>query len=137
MNHGETGKGNSRLISRERVFRFISSSAGTPKCDIIYGVVVCIKRKKEVPMGELYRIGALVISMRYRDNERHHKPHVHAKYEEFEASVGVDGELLIGSLPQKQMKILVGWLAFHEEEVYAAWELAVQGKHFEKIVAKI
>ena len=50
---------------------------------------------------------------------------------------GVDGELLIGSLPQKQMKILVGWLAFHEEEVYAAWELAVQGKHFEKIVAKI
>ena len=88
-------------------------------------------------MGELYRIGALVISMRYRDNERHHKPYVHAKYEEFEASVGVDGELLIGSLPQKQMKILVGWLAFHEEEVYAAWELAVQGKHFEKIVAKI
>ena len=58
-------------------------------------------------------------------------------YEEFEASVAVDGELLIGSLPQKQMKILVGWLAFHEEEVYAAWELAVQGKHFEKIVAKI
>ena len=58
-------------------------------------------------------------------------------YEEFEASVGVDGELLIGSLLQKQMKILVGWLAFHEEEVYAAWELAVQGKHFEKIVAKI
>ena len=49
----------------------------------------------------------------------------------------MDGELLIGSLPQKQMKILVGWLAFHEEEVYAAWELAVQGKHFNKIVAKI
>lgn len=40
-------------------------------------------------MGELYRIGALVISMRYRDNERHHKPHVHAKYEEYAASVGV------------------------------------------------
>jgi hypothetical protein len=35
------------------------------------------------------------------------------------------------------MKILVGWLAFHEEEVYAAWELAVQGKYFDKIVAKI
>lgn len=52
---------------------------------------------------------------------------------EYEASVGVDGELLIGSLPQKQMKILVGWLAFHEEEVYAAWELAVQGKHFDEI----
>lgn len=50
-------------------------------------------------------------------------------------SVGVDGELHVGSLPQKQMKILVGRLAFHEEEAYAAWELAVQGKHFDKIMA--
>ena len=88
-------------------------------------------------MGELYRIGALIISMRYKDNEQHHKPHVHAKYGEFAASVGVDGALLMGSLPQKQMKILVGWLAYHEEEVYAAWEKAVQGVHFDKIVAKI
>ena len=35
-------------------------------------------------MGELYRIGALIISMRYRDNAQHHKPHVHVKYGEFE-----------------------------------------------------
>ena len=88
-------------------------------------------------MGELYRIGALIISMRYKDDEQHHKAHVHVKYGEFEAVVGVDGELLAGSLPLKQMKILVGWLAFHEEEVCAAWELAVQGRHFGKIVAKI
>ena len=45
-------------------------------------------------MGELYRIGALIISMRYHDNERHHKPHVHAKYEEFEASVGLTANCL-------------------------------------------
>ena len=25
------------------------------------------------------------------------------------------------------------WLAFHEEEAYKAWNLAVQGQHFEKI----
>ena len=45
----------------------------------------------------------------------------------------LDGELLAGSLPQKQFKMLVGWLALHEEEAYAAWNKAVRGEHFDKI----
>lgn len=84
-------------------------------------------------MGELYSIGALIVNMRFKDDKQHHKPHVHAKYNGDEAVVGVDGELLAGELPLKQMKILVGSLACHEEEVYAAWNNAVQGKPFEKI----
>lgn len=47
--------------------------------------------------------------------------------------IGVDGELLAGSLPHKQLKIVTSWLAFHEEDVYKAWNLAVKGEHFEKI----
>lgn len=47
--------------------------------------------------------------------------------------IGVDGELLAGSLPHKQLKIVTGWLAFHEEDVYKAWNLAVRGEYFEKI----
>lgn len=31
------------------------------------------------------------------------------------------------------MKMIVGWLALHEEEAYAAWNLAVSGEHFSKI----
>ena len=84
-------------------------------------------------MGELFRIGSLVVNMRFKDDKQHHKPHVHAKYGNDEAVVGVDGELLAGELPVKQMKILVGSLAFHEEDVYAAWNLAVQGQPFSKI----
>jgi hypothetical protein len=41
--------------------------------------------------------------------------------------------LLSGSLPHKQLKIVVGWLALHEEEAYAAWNKAVRGEHFIKI----
>ena len=84
-------------------------------------------------MGELFRIGKLVVSMRYRDTDHHHKPHVHARYNEDEASVAVDGELLSGELPERQMRILTGALALHEEETYAAWNKAVQGQAFEKI----
>lgn len=88
-------------------------------------------------MGELYRIGSLVVNMRFRDDKQHHKPHVHVEYQGDEAVVGVDGELLAGALPLKQMKILVGSLANHEEEVYAAWNLAIQGQPFEKIKVTI
>ena len=45
-------------------------------------------------MGELYRIGSLIVNMRFRDDSQHHKPHVHAKCNDDEAVVGVDGELL-------------------------------------------
>lgn len=44
-----------------------------------------------------------------------------------------DGELLAGSLPLKQFRMVTGWLAFHEEEAYKAWNQAVKGEHFDKI----
>ena len=71
--------------------------------------------------------------MPLQDTQQHNKPHVHVYYGEYEASVGVDGELLAGSLPRRQLKIVVEWLALHEEEFYAACNRAVQGEHFDKI----
>ena len=65
--------------------------------------------------------------------QNHNKPHVHVYYGEYEAAVAIDGELLAGSLPHKQLKIVTGWLAFYEEEAYKAWNLAVRGEHFDKI----
>ena len=53
---------------------------------------------------------------------------VHVLFAEHEASVGIDGELLAGSLPVKQMRILSAWLAIHEEELYAAWNKAVRNE---------
>ena len=63
--------------------------------------------------------------MLFHDIGQHSKPHVHVYYGEYEAAVAIDGELLAGSLPRKQLKIVAGWLAYHEEEAYKAWNLAV------------
>ena len=52
---------------------------------------------------------------------------------EYEASVGVDGELIAGSLPVKQLKLVQAWAAIHEDELYAAWNKAVQNIPFGKI----
>ena len=84
-------------------------------------------------MPELCRFAGIIIKLLYNDTVQHNKPHVHVFYGEYEASVGVDGELLAGALPVKQLRIVVGWLALHEEEVYAAWNKAVRGEPFEKI----
>lgn len=79
-------------------------------------------------MPELSRFYSLVVKMLYAGNLRHNKPHVHVFYAEHEASVGIDGELLAGSLSLKQMRILSGWLAIHEDELMEAWNRTVRGE---------
>ena len=84
-------------------------------------------------MPEISRFYGLIVKMIYLDNERYHKPHVHVYYGEYEASVGIDGELLAGSLPVKQLRLVQAWLILHEEEAYEAWNNAVAGRPFKKI----
>ena len=44
-----------------------------------------------------------------------------------------DGELLEGKLPEKQYRIVSGWIALHEEELYLQWNNAVKNKPLTKI----
>lgn len=84
-------------------------------------------------MPELCRFYNIVIKMIYSDDGQHHKPHFHVYFAEYEASVGVDGELLAGSLPVKQLKLVQAWAAIHEDELYAAWNNAVRNIPFGRI----
>ena len=55
----------------------------------------------------------IIIRLYLIDNKHHHLPHIHAKYAEFEASIGIgDGEILSGELPRKQLRLVqcVGWV---------------------------
>lgn len=79
------------------------------------------------------RFKGLVIEAQYRDTGRHNKPNVHAYFGDYAASVGLDGELLAGSLPLRQLRIVAGWLALHEDEVYDVWNKAITGTSFGKI----
>lgn len=85
----------------------------------------------EVP--ELCRFYGMIIKLIYGDNVQHNKPHIHVYSGEYEASVGIDGELLAGSLPVKQLKLLQAWLILHEDELYTAWNKAVRNEPFNKI----
>jgi hypothetical protein len=71
----------------------------------------------------------VLIRMFFYDTDKHNVPHIHA---EFQGQVAVysipQGELLAGSLPPNKHKMVVAWIAIHEDELMADWDLAVNGK---------
>lgn len=44
-------------------------------------------------MPELSRFQGMIIKLVFLDNEKHHKPHIHVYYGDYEASIGIDGGL--------------------------------------------
>jgi hypothetical protein len=76
----------------------------------------------------------IIVSLYFLDNRQHHRPHIHAKYQEFEAVVSIpDGELLEGELPAPKMRLLLAWVEIHRDELMADWQLAVEGQQPYKI----
>ena len=61
-------------------------------------------------MPELKRFDGIVIYLMFNDIKHHNKPHVHVFYGEFRASVAIDGTLLAGEIPAKQLKAVQDWL---------------------------
>jgi len=60
----------------------------------------------------------IIIRLYLIDNQHHNLPHLHAKYAEFEASVGIaDGEILSGELPRKQLRLVQAWIELHPRRV--------------------
>jgi len=76
----------------------------------------------------------IIIRLFLLDNKHHNIPHIHARYAEFEASVGIeDGEILARNLPRKQLRLVQAWIELHRDELMADWELAVNGEEPYKI----
>lgn len=71
--------------------------------------------------------------MLFSDDSQHNKPHIHVYFAEYEAAIGIDGELLAGCLPTKQLKLVQAWILIHEDELYKAWNNAVRNIPFDRI----
>lgn len=84
-------------------------------------------------MPEICRFYDIAIEMIYSDDTQLQRPHFRVHYNAYEASVGVDGELLAGSLPVRQLKLVQAWAVIHEDELYRAWNNAVRDTPVGKI----
>ena len=71
----------------------------------------------------------IIIRLYFLDNKHHQLPHIHAKYAEFEVSIGIeDGEVLSGELPRKQLRLVQAWIELRRDELLADWNLAASGE---------
>ena len=71
----------------------------------------------------------LLVMMYFRDNRRHHLPHIHVRYQGAEAAIALDdGRILEGVLPPKQLRMVQVWIDLHQEDLKLNWELAVNGE---------
>ncbi len=68
----------------------------------------------------------ITIYMYFADTNRHAAPHFHAKYGGDEAVFSIpEGDLLAGSLPKRQERLVQGWAALRAAELQQAWQRAV------------
>lgn len=75
----------------------------------------------------------IIVRMQSEKGGKHSKPHIHALYGDCEIVVGIDGEVLEGGFPNKQMKLLAAWMTIHEDELQANWKLLSNGEGYFKI----
>jgi len=58
-------------------------------------------------------------------NEGHHaRPHFHARWAGWAASIDLAGQVIAGSLPPHALGLVTEWAALHRDELAANWELA-------------
>jgi hypothetical protein len=78
-------------------------------------------------MPSISRFYGIKISM-YWDEGHHGRPHFHARYGEYRASLDFAGEIIVGEIPKPQLRLVQAWVELHAEELHADWELAVKGE---------
>jgi hypothetical protein len=80
-------------------------------------------------MPELSRFYGIIIRMYAEPFAPHHLPHFHAYYQESAAVYGLDPvELISGSLPLRQQRLVEAWAELHREELTEDWRLLQQGR---------
>jgi hypothetical protein len=62
-------------------------------------------------------------------SERHHAAHFHAYYQEHVAVVLITPvQVVAGSLPQRQQRLVEAWAELHQDELLNDWHLLQQGR---------
>jgi hypothetical protein len=71
----------------------------------------------------------IIVYLYFFDNQKHHDPHIHAEYGEFEGVFNItNSEMIAGDLPSKQKRLVTAWIEIHRDELMADWKLAVSGQ---------
>ena len=82
-------------------------------------------------MPEISLFYGIRITMYYDD---HNPPHFHVEYNGKKALIDiVEACVIKGSLPSRQLKLVLAWCVIHQDELMQNWELAKDGKPLNRI----
>ena len=59
------------------------------------------------------------IIIKMYNNGEHNPPHFHASYQGYYATFNLDGELIEGDMPKRQIKFIAAWTEIHKDELIA------------------
>jgi len=80
-------------------------------------------------MPELSRFFGIIIRMYWETDAPHHNPHFHAYYQDDVAVLTIDPvELIAGSLPRRQQRLVEAWAELHQQELLVDWDLLQSGQ---------
>lgn len=80
-------------------------------------------------MPELSRFFGIIIRMFTEAGGPHHRPHFHAYYQDSVAVFSIDPvELMAGSLPLRQRRLVEAWAELHQRELGEDWALLQEGQ---------
>jgi hypothetical protein len=80
-------------------------------------------------MPELARFFGIIVRMYAEPGAPHHVPHFHAYYGDLIAIFSVDPvEVVSGSLPRRQQRLVEAWAELHQGELLADWDRLQSGR---------
>jgi Domain of unknown function (DUF4160) len=80
-------------------------------------------------MPELARFLGIIIRMFAEPGAAHHRPHLHAFYQDDVGIVAIDVvEFVGGELPRRQRRLVEAWVELHQAELQAAWDRLQEGR---------
>ncbi len=80
-------------------------------------------------MPEISRFYGIIIRMFAEVGLSHHSSHFHAYYQSDEVVIRIaDAEVLAGTMPRKQLRLIQAWAELHQVELQQDWDLLQSGQ---------
>lgn len=80
-------------------------------------------------MPEISRFHGIIVRMYAEPSVPHHRPHFHAYYQDDVGVYGIDViEVVAGSLPRRQHRLVEAWTELHQNELLANWARLQNGE---------
>ena len=80
-------------------------------------------------MPELSRFFGITVRMFAETGSPHHAAHFHAYYQDEVAIFSIDPvEMIAGSLPKRQRRLVEAWAELHDTELKADWHRLQEGR---------